>query len=189
MEKQERIINYVREKITYLNSLGISVPDEQINELFHNYIDMSKDESEIINIIDELAERVIENFNKIQEEKQKYIEKLSEIKELQELTLQYTGITLNNQDIDLMLIANSENLEDTLKQITNIKTTIDPNIDIESERQRIFDLYMSSLSSRVDYYKDNSIQLSKKFEYLKTSGLLSSEEISMLDRIVSQSKN
>lgn len=189
MTKQEFVLNYVKEKISYLNSLGISVSQEQINELFNNRIDMSKDEAEIINTIDVLVESVIENFNKKQEEKQKFIEKLSEVKELQELPLQYTGITLNNQDIDLMLIATSENLEETLKQITNIKTTINPNADIESERQRIFDLYMSSLSSRVDYYADKSIQLSKKIEYLKGSGLLSSEEIAMIDKIVSASEN
>lgn len=189
MTKQEFVLNYVKEKISYLNSLGISVSQEQINELFNNRIDMSKDETEIINIIDVLVESVIENFNKKQEEKQKFIEKLSEVKELQELPLQYTGITLNNQDIDLMLIATSENLEETLKQITNIKTTINQNADIESERQRIFDLYMSSLSSRVDYYADKSIQLSKKIEYLKGSGLLSSEEIAKIDKIVSASEN
>ncbi len=189
MEKQEYIISYVKEKINYLNNLGISVSEEQINELFNNRIDMTKDESDIINTIDVLVERVIENFNKKQEDRQRFIEKLSEIKELQDLPLQYTGITLNNQDIDLMLIATSENLEETLKQITNIKTTIDPNADIESERQRIFDLYMSSLSSRVDYYTDKSIELSKKFEYLKTSELLSPEEITLIDRIVSQSKD
>ena len=74
MEKQEHIITYVNEKIFYLNSLGISVSQEQINELLNNHIDMSKDESEIINTIDALVERVIENFNKKQEEKQKFIE-------------------------------------------------------------------------------------------------------------------
>ena len=114
-------------------------------------------------------------------EKQKDIEKLSEVMELQELPLEYTGITLNNQDIDLMMIANSETFDDLrerLERITNIKTTINPNASIEDERQRVFDLYMQSLIPKVEYLKTTELplkidlRLSKKIEYLKQSGRL-----------------
>ena len=109
-------------------------------------------------------------------EKQKDIEKLSEVMELQELPLEYTGITLNNQDIDLMMIANSEtfaDLRERLERITNIKTTINPNASMEDERQRVFDLYMQSLIPKVEYLKTTELplkidlRLSKKIEYLK----------------------
>ena len=103
-------------------------------------------------------------------ETQKNIEKLSEVIELQELPLQYTGITLNNQDIDLMMIATSDTfdaLEESLKKVTNIKTTINRNVSIEDERQRVFDLYMHSLTPKVDYLKKTGLRLSKKIEYLK----------------------
>ena len=101
-------------------------------------------------------------------EKQKDIEKLSEVMELQELPLEYTGITLNNQDIDLMMIANSETFDDLrerLERITNIKTTINPNASIEDERQRVFDLYMQSLIPKVESLKKPELRLSKKIEY------------------------
>ena len=129
-------------------------------------------------------------------EKQKDIEKLSEVMELQELPLEYTGITLNNQDIDLMMIANSETFDDLrerLERITNIKTTINPNASIEDERQRVFDLYMQSLIPKVEYLKTTELplkidlRLSKKIEYLKQSGVLSGEEISIVDEIISTS--
>ena len=123
-------------------------------------------------------------------ETQKDIEKLSEVMELQELPLEYTGITLNNQDIDLMMIATSEtfyDLRERLERITNIKTTINPNASIEDERQRIFDLYMQSLTPKVEFLKRPDIRLSKKIEYLKQSGVLSGEEISMVDEIISTS--
>ena len=100
-------------------------------------------------------------------ETQKNIEKLSEVMELQELPLQYTGITLNNQDIDLMMIATSDTfdaLEESLKKVTNIKTTINRNVSIEDERQRVFDLYMHSLTPKVDYLKKAGLRLSKKIE-------------------------
>lgn len=121
-------------------------------------------------------------------ETQKDIEKLSEVMELQELPLEYTGITLNNQDIDLMMIANSETFDDLrerLERITNIKTTINPNASIEDERQRVFDLYMQSLIPKVESLKKPELRLSKKIEYLKQSGILSREEIAMIDEIIS----
>lgn len=121
-------------------------------------------------------------------ETQKDIEKLSKVMELQELPLEYTGITLNNQDIDLMMIANSETFDDLrerLERITNIKTTINQNASIEDERQRVFDLYMHSLTPKVDYLKKTGLRLSKKIEYLKQSGILSREEIAMIDEIIS----
>lgn len=123
-------------------------------------------------------------------ETQKDIEKLSEVMELQELPLEYTGITLNNQDIDLMMIATSETFDDLrerLERITNIKTTINPNASIEDERQRVFDLYMQSLIPKVESLKKPELRLSKKIEYLKQSGVLSGEEISMVDEIISTS--
>lgn len=100
--------------------------------------------------------------------------------ELQELPLEYTGITLNNQDIDLMMIATSETLDDLeekLKRITNIKATINPNASIEDERQRIFDLYMHSLTPKVEYLKQPDIRILKKVKYLMESGVFSSEEV------------
>lgn len=123
-------------------------------------------------------------------ETQKDIEKISEVMELQELPLEYTGITLNNQDIDLMMIATSETFDDLrerLERITNIKTTINPNASIEDERQRVFDLYMQSLIPKVESLKKPELRLSKKIEYLKQSGVLSGEEISMVDEIISTS--
>ena len=123
-------------------------------------------------------------------ETQKDIEKRSEVMELQELPLEYTGITLNNQDIDLMMIANSETFDDLrerLERITNIKTTINPNASIEDERQRVFDLYMQSLIPKVESLEKPELRLSKKIEYLKQSGVLSGEEISIVDEIISTS--
>lgn len=121
-------------------------------------------------------------------ETQRTIEKLFELLELQELPLQYTGITLNNQDIDLMMIATSKNsydLEAALKKITNIKTTVDPNANIEDERQRVYNLYMNSLTHKVDFLKNQAIRPVNKIEYLKKSGILSSEEVAMINEIVS----
>ena len=51
-----------------------------------------------------------------------------EDKQLHLLQVQYNGITLNNQDIDLMLIAGANNIYElkvALSKITNIKYPIE----------------------------------------------------------------
>ena len=89
-------------------------------------------------------------------EKQKDIEKLSEVMELQELPLEYTGITLNNQDIDLMMIANATTpteLKVTLEDITNISIDISDvemgEAQFQQLRQQVFDSYMELISERL----------------------------------------
>ena len=50
-----------------------------------------------------------------------------EDRQLHLLQVQYNGITLNNQDIDLMLIAGANNpqeLQDALSKITNIRLSL-----------------------------------------------------------------
>ncbi len=112
------------------------------------------------------------------------------------LPLEFRGITLNEQDIDLMLIAGSNNiyeLQNALSKITNIKFSIEKTDVSEEEfiniRQEVYDLYLNTLTSRIDYIRNRKIELYRKIEYLKLSGILSKEEILLLDDIISTSKS
>ena len=51
-------------------------------------------------------------------------------------------------------------------------------------RQQVFDSYMESLTSRNEYYATPGIQLSKKIEYLRNSGIFSPEELHTFDSIL-----
>ncbi|MBQ8535172.1 MAG: endo-1,4-beta-xylanase [Bacilli bacterium] len=115
-------------------------------------------------------------------------------KQLHLLQVQYNGITLNNQDIDLMLIAGSNNIHElklALSKITNIKYPIEEINPTEEEfialRQRVYNLYLDTLTSRPDYIKNKGIELQRKVEYLKKSGVLTDEELSIIDSILKSS--
>lgn len=119
-----------------------------------------------------------------------------EDKQLHLLQVQYNGITLNNQDIDLMLIAGSNNIHElklALSKITNIKYPIEEmNLSEEefiSLRQRVYDLYLDTLTSRPDYIKNKGIELKRKVEYLKESGILTDEEIAIINQILTNSQS
>ena len=119
-----------------------------------------------------------------------------EDKQLHLLQVQYNGITLNNQDIDLMLIAGANNIYElkvALSKITNIKYPIEEMNLTESEfivlRQRVYDLYLETLTSRPEYIMNKGIELKRKVDYLKASGILSNEEINIVNEILSQSKS
>ena len=105
---------------------------------------------------------------------------------LENLDLSFNGITLHNQDIDLMLIANANNpqeLQDALSKITNIRLSLN-TIELTEEQ-----LKWNTLTSRNDYIKNRKIELGRKIQYLKSSGILSSEEIATLDNIIFSSRN
>ena len=102
--------------------------------------------------------------------------------QIYDLSLEFKGITLNEQDIDLMLIAGSNNiyeLQEALTKITNIKFSIEKTDVSEEEfiniRQEVYDLYLNTLTSRIDYIRNRKIEFYKKLEYLKLSGILSKE--------------
>ena len=107
---------------------------------------------------------------------------------LQNLSLEHKGITLHNQDIDLMMIATSssfEELELALSRITNISA---PGI-LENEgfieyRQRVFDSYLEGLSPLNDFIRNNKLDLIRKLEHLSTSGTVSAEEMAIVNRII-----
>ena len=119
-----------------------------------------------------------------------------EDRQLHLLQVQYNGITLNNQDIDLMLIAGSNNIHElklALSKITNIKYPIEEINPTEEEfialRQRVYDLYLDTLTSRSDYIKNKGIELKRKVEYLKESGILTDEEIEIINQILANSQS
>ena len=105
---------------------------------------------------------------------------------LQNLSVEHKGITLNLQDIDLMLIANSssfEELEVALSRITNISApALLENEGFVEYRQRVFDSYLGALISRNEYNANNDIELAEKLRYL--SERVSPEEMALISGAV-----
>ena len=179
---QEYIIN-IKDK---LSRNGIEITGNQLSEVINKFTNSEKTIEEIKK---EILNEFLENYSKMLEAKQ-----------LQDLQVTFNGITLNNQDIDLMLIAcanNPKELQEALSKITNIRLSLKTTELTEQQfievRQQVYDMYLDTLTSRNDYIKNRklgrNIELERKIEYLKSSGILSAEEIATLDNSISSSRN
>lgn len=187
-EKNKLVIDYINNIKDNFEKSGNPVSDETVTNVTNRYINSSKSFEEIKQEIDKMVEEKLEEIRKRLE----FIEKMQkEAKSIQDLNVDNIGITLNEQDIDLMMIANAKNpdeLKKALEKITNINFEL-PNIQMEDEqfqsiRQQVYDLYIGSLTSRNEYYANPNIQLNKKVEYIRKSGIFDDEELQKFDSIL-----
>lgn len=184
-EKNKYVETYITNIGEQLSRNGIKITENQLSKVINRFTNSEKSIEEIRKEINDLLDEFLENYSKMLEAKQ-----------LQDLDLAFNGITLNNQDIDLMLIAGANNpqeLEEALLKITNIRLSLNTTELTEQQfvevRQQVYDMYLDTLTSRNDYIKNRRLELGRKIEYLKSSGLLSTEEITMLDNIISSSRS
>ena len=184
-EKNKYVETYITNIGEQLSRNGIKITENQLSKVINRFTNSEKSIEEIRKEINDLLDEFLENYSKMLEAKQ-----------LQDLDLAFNGITLNNQDIDLMLIAGANNpqeLEEALSKITNIRLSLNTTELTEQQfvevRQQVYDMYLDTLTSRNDYIKNRKIELGRKIEYLKSSGILSGEEIATLDNIISSSRS
>ena len=193
-EKNEYVVNYINSIKDSFESSGYPISDETVSRVTNQYLNSNKSFEEIKEEIDKLVEQKLEELKRQQE----FIEKMKkeiENKKIDELNLNQAGITLNEQDIDLMMIANAktpEELQEALNKITNIREII-PNGSISDAdfiklREDIYNSYMDSLTSRNEYYKNEGISLSKKIEYLRESGVFNNDELAQFNSILQNGK-
>ena len=115
-EKNKYIENYIRNIGENLLKNGIVITTEQLSKAISRFINSEKSIEEISKEINELLDEFLDNYSRMMQSKQ-----------LQDLQVKFNGITLNNQDIDLMLIAGANNpqeLEEALSKITNIRLSL-----------------------------------------------------------------
>lgn len=184
-EKNKYVETYITNIGNQLAINGIKITDNQLSRVINRFSNSDKSIEEIRKEINDLLNEFLENYSKMLEAKQ-----------LQDLALSFNGITLNNQDIDLMLIAGANNpqeLQEALSKITNITVSLNTTELTEEQflevRQQAYNMYLNTLTSRNDYIKNRKIEVARKIEYLKSSGTLSSEEITTLDNIISSSRS
>lgn len=194
-EKNTLVIEYISNITESFEKSGHPISNEAVQNVTKKYLNSSLTFEEIKKEIDELVEQKIEELRKRQE----FLEKFSKLegeKRLEHLEIPFNGITLNNQDIDLMLIAGANNpqeLQDALSKISNIKISLNTtelsNEQFISARQKVYDMYLDRLTSRTDYIRNRKIELARKIDYLKSSGILTSDEIAKVDEIISTSRS
>lgn len=167
-----------------LRAAGVAVDASMIDEMIRRYsnenISLAQAQFEI-----EKTERSIRTRHEIEVMLSKDLEVA---RNLQNLSVEHKGITLNMQDIDLMMIANSsdfESLELALSKITNISApALLENEGFVEYRQRVFDSYLASLKSRNEYNGNKGIEMSSKLDYLRER--ISAEEMALVDIAVAE---
>ena len=115
-EKNKYVETYIINIGEQLARNGIKITDNQLSRVINRFSNSDKSIEEIQKEINDLLNEFLENYSKMMEAKQ-----------LQDLQVPFNGITLNNQDIDLMLIAGANNpqeLEEALSKITNIRLSL-----------------------------------------------------------------
>lgn len=191
------IVRHIYDVVNGLKKEGIKITDRQVQFLVNKFGSRTDVSSEaIISEIDRTVEEYVAGIKARDEEFAQLSEQAPNMYNLQNLPLQYNGITLHNQDIDLMMIACSNNpieLQEALDKITNIRVSLGStemsDDEFERVREEAYNLYLSTLSSRNDWIEQPGIQLSRKIGYLKASGLLDDTEISALDEILRNNKS
>lgn len=181
------ITNYINTIRNKIESNGISVSDRQYEELINNFVNSSKSIERIKEEIDSLVKEFLERNELLQ----KSIVPPKEVESLKDTPIQNIGITLNSQQIDLMMIANSNNpyeLQEVLSKITVITEPIS-TLDMDEKefsvvRQNIFDKYISSL-----HKKENSLDQNGLIDYLLEYGILSNDEGNKVEEIMEQSSS
>ena len=163
MDNKYTIINdLVVQACERLRKMGLSIDDGAVESMVHELY--SRDAS-IAQITQQVAE--MENSRRTQFEIQKTLaDGLDVAWNLQNLDVQHMGITLNSQDIDLMMIASSnsfEELELAMSKITNISMPpLHENEGFIEYRQRIFDSYLGALSQENEALIDRGLNLQRK---------------------------
>ena len=123
-EKNQLVIGYVNQIKNNFEKSGNPVSEETVRNVINRYIDSNKSFEEIKQEIDEMVEEKLEEIRKRLE----FLANMEKnVTRIAELDVDNIGITLNEQDIDLMMIANATTpteLKVTLEDITNISIDI-----------------------------------------------------------------
>ena len=128
-EKNQLVIRYVNQIKNNFEKSVNPVSEETVRNVINRYIDSNKSFEEIKQEIDEIVEEKLEEIRKRLE----FLANMEKnVTRIADLDVDNIGITLNEQDIDLMMIANATTpteLKITHEDITNINKLINITLD------------------------------------------------------------
>ena len=184
---------YVLEQVQKLKKIGIEIKEEEFEKLIDEFSEKRLGTLELIHEIDDEFKKLLKDYYTQKELMKTLMDKIEENRELQELPLEYSGITLNNQDIDLMRIEESETpeeLEEILETTTNKQPTLETFRMTDDEfleaKRKTYELYQDTLEDSNAEKKEPTVKTKKKIEYLKDSGELTADEQQKLDTILKE---
>ena len=186
---------YVQERVEQLKKIGIEISEEEFEKLIEEFSEKRLGTLELIHEIDDEIKRIAQEYYKQKELMQAFMDKIEANKELEDLPLEYSGITLNAQDIDLMRIEDSETpeeLELALNNAANRQNLLESfrlsDKDFLEAKRKSYELYQDTLEDTTEEIKDPTVKIRKKIQYLKDSGELTEEEQEKLDSILTETR-
>ena len=193
-EKRRAIEDYVRNKLKELTSYGIDFSEEQINDEVNKYYTSTDDIESIFKDIDERVAKKIDEYNKMQILENTFLIRPRDNRELSDLFLEYLGITINNQDIDLINIIKAktkEELQAAINAASNIRINVDDfeTDDLNKIKEEVYRIYLDTLEDKNEMFRNRSIILLRKLEYLRSSPELTDTEKNTIIEIVMSSSN
>jgi len=189
-EKEKLITDYARNMFLQLEEAGVSLSVNEKTQLLKPYLKMP-DSYEVI------TNKLLQDTMRFKEEHDKKvasIEEPFEPLEFYQLPVAYRGLTLNEQDIDLLNIVGASTPEELItvaKTLTNIPTDL-TNVtyeNLEETKQLLFKEYQNKLIPKNEYFANPNLKLLVKKEFLFNSGILEDEEKELIDNIIKESKN
>ena len=101
-DKNELLLDYVATKVYQLRGMKIPVSNDQINSVINRFSSSSDDIETIKKEIDLMVDEYLDRLEKMRELRKNYLDVKG--KEFEDLPLDYFGLTINHQEIDLMRI-------------------------------------------------------------------------------------
>lgn len=193
MDDKNRLIeNYINNKVKEIKSLGINVDNSRVNTIINRYKNSSYSLDDIIEEIDDLVDEYLDNIRKMKEEKE-LIDMLDN-KDLTDLDLEYTGITLNGQDVDLINIMRANSIEELQEIINNsFNLNIDlsklDTINLETIKNYVFHSYQDFLVDKNTFFRDPDISKKKIIQFLRENPNFTDEDIDLLADINSSTSS
>ena len=182
------IKDLVTQACSRLKEMGISIDDSLVEAMVQDFhskdISIEQVKSDVLRMErDQITKREVETVLNGE---------LTIARNLQNLPVQHKGITLHNQDIELMMIATCNNFEELAVVMDKINVGVIPegfgNGDFVQYRQTLFNNYIDNLTAKNDFFRNRDVEFARKLEYLGRSGLVTADEMNEIKRIAEEKK-
>ena len=152
------IKDLVTQACSRLKEMGISIDDSLVDAMVQDFhskdISIEQVKSDVLRMErEQITKREVETVLNSE---------LTIARNLQNLPVQHKGITLHNQDIELMMIATCNSFEELAVVMDKINVGVIPegfgNGDFVQYRQTLFNNYIDNLTAKNDFFRNKDIE-------------------------------
>ena len=190
MSKEEQIREYAKRMFQNLEETGVYLSDEEKEELISPFLNQEGP-------VDEINEKLLQATIAFKERHDRTIASIEAPIggiEFYQIPNMHHGITLNEQDIDLLSIVGAQTPEE-LQQVARTLLNIPTNLtdvtyeNLEEKKRALFKRYTDVLIPKNEFFLDKSIQVKSMIQYLFNIGFLTDEEKAIISKVISEEQD